>query len=158
MMQRSPSPNAPRALRTWLSTPLGRILLGAGVLLVAAALAVPTIAFVRMMSPSEQAPASQSQISQARVGDPIRAVVELDHQDGSGAFVATFLQPQGSNSYQITGRRLRIELAPDLSVAMGDRSGLRPGAVVQVSGQVRAADAIEVHQATVLTGFVTVGR
>jgi len=133
------------------------MLVGAGVLLVVAALAVPTIAFVRTMSPSGQPPpASQSQLSQARVGDPIRAVVKLDQQTGSGAFAATFLQ--GSNRYQLTGRRLRIELAADLSVAMGDTRSLRPGAVVQVSGHVSGADTINVHQATLLTGFVTVSQ
>ncbi len=132
--------------------------MGAGGLLVVAALAVPTIAFVRTMSPPGQPPASQSQLSQAQVGDPIKGVVELDQENGSGAFAATFLQPQGSNSYQLTGRGLRIELAADLSVAMGSVDGLRPGAVVQVSGQVSAADTVRVHQATVLTGFVTVNR
>jgi len=128
------------------------MLVGAGVLLVVAALAVPTIAFVRTMSPSGQPPPA----SQARVGDPIRAVVKLDQQTGSGAFAATFLQ--GSNRYQLTGRRLRIELAADLSVAMGDTRSLRPGAVVQVSGHVSGADTINVHQATLLTGFVTVSQ
>lgn len=132
--------------------------MGAGVLLVAAALAVPTIAFVRTMSPSSQPAASQSQLGRAQVGDPIRAVVELDQRTGSGTFAATFLEPRGSNSYQVTRQRLRIELAPGSSVAMGDASSLRPGAVVQVSGRVSAADAIEVHQAMVLTGYVTVSQ
>src|SRR5215469_18867037 len=105
MTQRSRSADSGGAFRTWFSTLLGRMLVGAGVLLVVAALAVPTIAFVRTMSPSGQPPpASQSQLSQARVGDPIRAVVKLDQQTGSGAFAATFLQPQGSNRYQLTGR------------------------------------------------------
>src|SRR5215472_18034322 len=88
----------------------------------------------------------------------MRAVVKLDEQTGSGAFAATLLQPQGSNRYQLTGRRLRIELAADLSVAMGDTRSLRPGAVVQVSGHVSGADTINVHQATLLTGFVTVSQ
>src|SRR5215470_17445703 len=114
MTQRSRSADSGGAFRTWFSTLLGRMLVGAGVLLVVAALAVPTIAFVRTMSPSGQPPPA----SQARVGAPIRAVVKLDQQTGSGAFAATFLQ--GSNRYQLTGRRLRIELAADLSVAMGD--------------------------------------
>ena len=130
----------------------------AGALLVAAALAVPTIAFARLMTPSGPPPASQSQFSQARLGDSISAVVELDQQDGSGAFAATFLQSEGSSSYQLTAQRLRIELASDLSVSMGDANSLRPGAVVQVRGRISAADTIHVHQATVLTGFVTVRR
>jgi hypothetical protein len=156
MTRRPPSTNSRGPLRPWLSTPLGRVLVGAGVLLVVAALAVPTIAFVRLMSPSGQPSASEGQLSQAKVGDPIRAVVELDQQSGSRAFAATFLEPQGSNRYRRRSQPLRIELASDLSVAMGDGSSLRPGAVVQVSGQVSGAGTIEVHQATVLTGFVTV--
>ena len=157
MTQRSRSTDSGGAFRTWLSTPLGRMLAGGGVLLVVAALAVPTIAFVRTMS-GLPPPASQSQLSQARVGDPIRAVVKLDQQTGSGAFAATLWQPQGSNRYQATGRRLRIELAADLSVAMGDTRSLRPGAVVHVSGHMSGAETIEVHQATLLAGFVTVNQ
>jgi hypothetical protein len=152
----SPPKESRRAFGTWLSTPLGRLLLIVGVLLVVAALVVPTVAFVRIMSPSEQPAANETRLGDTQIGGSIEAVVRLDRQDGDAAFSATFLEPLSSNRYRVTSRQLRIELAGDVTVAMGSAGSLRPGAVALVGGTLTSSGTVIIHRATVLTGFVTV--
>ena len=138
------------------STGPGRLVLVLAVAAVLAALTVPTIAMVRLMSPSEQQQASQTVLDQTHVGGPITAVVRIDAKNSDGTFNATFLQPLGSNTYRVTSQQLRIQLAGDITYAMGDAGSMRPGAVVQVKGALSAVGEITAHDVVGLTGFVTV--
>jgi hypothetical protein len=139
-----------------LSTGRGRLVVALGVTAILAALAVPTLAFIRLMTPSEPTVASQSELARAHVGGQITAVVRIDGQSGDGTFTATFLQLSGSNAYQVTSARVRIRLAGDTSYAMGDAASVKQGAVLQVKGVLSAADEITVREVVALTGFVTV--
>jgi hypothetical protein len=155
MSTSTPSQTRRGTVATLLSTAPGRVVVAALALLVVAAVAVPRIAFVRLMSP--QPSVSGSQLSQAPSGTPIRATVRLESRNPDGSFGATFLEPEGSNRYRATGTLVRIRPAPDMSVAMGGSGSLKPGAVLQVSGRLGQANTITAQRATVLTGFVSVG-
>jgi hypothetical protein len=92
----------------------------------------------------------------AKSGERVQAVVRIEASDGQKTYSVELLQVDAGGEYRETSSRLRVRLAADVSIGMGDTADMKPGAVVQVSGVVDGTHTFDIHKVVILSGYVKV--
>jgi predicted aminopeptidase len=140
---------APRSLPTWILALLTGVIGIAGL----GWIAYDVLQRAQLMRPVAT---SASAVLAAREGELIRAVVRLRAADGANAWSADLLDKLDDTSYRQTASVIRVVLLDDTSIVMGGPADLRPGAVVQLSGNLNAERALRVRRVVILTEYVHV--
>ncbi len=133
--------------RRWLFAVLGVALL--------AAVAIPLYGFGRMMMGSAT-PATEGQLASAGVGQYVEVAYEVTQAPVDAPLVGTVLERSGEGTYRRTERTLQIRWGRETAVVMGQRENVRPGAVLQVGGQLARGDLLVAERVVILTGAVRV--
>jgi len=133
--------------RRWLFAVLGVALL--------TAVAIPLYGFGRMLLGSTT-PATEGQLASAGVGRHVEVAYEVTQAPIDAPPVGTVLERSGEGTYRRTERTLQIRWGPETVVVMGQRENVRPGAVLQVGGQLASRDLLVAERMVVLTGAVRV--
>ncbi|MGH8377762.1 MAG: hypothetical protein ACRER7_02305 [Gammaproteobacteria bacterium] len=107
-----------------------------------------------MMRPSS---AGAAQLAAAQSGTVLNIAVEVTAVPSPDLLDAQLLIGQGSN-YIRTSEMVQIQLQPDTQVSMGNKSELRPGAILQVSAVKRdpGRNQLAAKRLVILTGYVQV--
>jgi hypothetical protein len=86
----------------------------------------------------------------------VDVAVSVDTVTGPGSIDGSVLVRLRGQTYRRGAQQIHVWWGPNVAIAMGDRSGIRPGAILQVRGVTRSGRAVQAQQLTVLTNFVHV--
>lgn len=102
-------------------------------------------------------PAGAAQLAAAESGTVLNIAVEVTAVPAPDLLDARLLDGQGAN-YIRTSEMVQIQLQPDTRVSMGNKSELRPGAILQVNAVKRdpGRNQLTAKRLVILTGYVQV--
>jgi hypothetical protein len=92
----------------------------------------------------------------AAPGTVVEVAVSVDAVTDPGSVDGSVLVHLHGQTYRRGAEQIQVRWGPNVAIAMGDRSGIRPGAILQVRGVTRSGTAVQAQQLTVLTNFVHV--
>lgn len=99
---------------------------------------------------------SASAFAAAKTGTPIKLVVSVDRLTADGGFAAEILDKGVNDTYSHSGTHVAFHVPANAKFLMGGRNDLKPGAVLQVNGQIADARRLAVSEIVVLNGFVRI--
>ncbi len=102
------------------------------------------------------AAALEPQVEQAQPGSKIKIVAEIEGSPQSGEFCGKLLQKKTEQIYVRTKSQVSLHSTSQTKVVMGKDSDLHDGAIVHVTGTVRADHSLYLEQFVILTGYVQV--
>jgi hypothetical protein len=87
-------------------------------------------------------------------GSVVNILVAVDTITGPTALDGSVLVHVHEQTYRRGVQQIQVQWGANVSTAMGDRNGIRPGSILQVHGQTRPDGIVQAQQLTVLTNFV----
>jgi hypothetical protein len=88
-------------------------------------------------------------------GQAVSVAILVTGLPESGVLDATVLEAAGDGSLRRTPSSMIVRFSPNITVAMGDRSQVKRGALLQVDGQTEPGGLVRADRLTVLTGFAS---
>jgi hypothetical protein len=92
----------------------------------------------------------------AAPGSVVDVAISVDAVTGAGSVDGSVLVRLDGQTYRRSAQQVQVRWGPNVEIGMGDPSGIRPGAILQVRGVTRSGRAVQAQQLTVLTNFVHV--
>jgi hypothetical protein len=114
-----------------------------------------TLVHAKRMNPADTSVAAFSKL---QPGARASAVVQLEKVSG-GHITATLLQRESDTVYRRAvsdSNLISVVMTPKMTVVMGKREDLVPGAIVQIAGVLHENHALRADQVVILTGHVHV--
>ena len=108
------------------------------------------------MSSGAAAASGANQFLEAAPGSKMKVVVEIQKQEGDGAFDARLLDRRSDTVYSRTTTPVTIRSDNATRFVMGKAADVRAAAVVHVTGTVDADHRLNAEQIVILTGYVEV--
>jgi len=101
--------------------------------------------------------AGAAQFQSLKSGDTARVALEVTKMNGERSFIGRLLEKLSETLYCRTQTLADVTfIDPRTEVAMGKVSDVRPGAIVYLTGAVRADRSVRAVQLAILTEYVTV--
>jgi hypothetical protein len=92
----------------------------------------------------------------ATPGERINAMVRIENSTAADVYTAVLLESSGGADYTETPTHMRIVLDAATAFIMGGAADIKPGAVVQVSGETDATHTLHARKVVILSGYVRV--
>jgi len=92
----------------------------------------------------------------ATPGERINAVVRIENSTAADVYTVVLLESRGGTDYAQTPNHMRVALGAGTAFIMGRAADIKPGAVVQVSGETDAAHTLHARKVVILSGYVRV--
>lgn len=126
-------------------------------LLLAAAVAAVLVPFLLTYTAMGADPAVQTanQFALASPDAPVAIVLEVTSLPSGTLLSGAVLQKNADDSYTRTSQDATVRWSA-AQLVMGSTTDIRPGAIVQVNGQMGGDSIVQASQVVVLTGFVQV--
>lgn len=92
----------------------------------------------------------------AKVGAPVKAIIQVDAKDGDGLVTGHLLARITETTYRRTATPVYAHVAQTVRVLMGTTDDVKPGTIAQFDGVADGAGAMTVRRVVILTAYIHV--
>jgi hypothetical protein len=92
----------------------------------------------------------------AKVGAPVKAIIQIDTKDDGGFVTGHLLTPVTETSYRKTKTLVHAYVRPAVRVIMGTVDDVKPGAIAQFDGVADGAGTMTVRRVVMLSAYIHV--
>jgi len=97
-----------------------------------------------------------SAFAAAKVGAPLKAIIQIDTKDEEGLVAGHLLAPVTETTYRKTATLVYARVQPAVRIIMGTLGDVKPGAIAQFDGVADGAGAMTVRRVVILTPYIHV--